>query len=82
MSGKIDFTRAFGQVYGEASHTFEQDGKMFDGAGFEVQASEPAPEDAPAADAKAPRQYTKRAKAPEAPPASPLDAELAAQLQG
>lgn len=78
MSGKIDFNRPYGQVYGGALHTFEQDGKLFDGAGNEIQGEDPA---APA-EPKAVRQSTKRAKEQEAPPASPIDTELAAQLQG
>ncbi len=36
MSAKLDRKRPFGQVYGQASHCYEQDGKLFDNEGDEV----------------------------------------------
>ena len=71
MSGKVDFSRPYGQVYGDADHAFEQDGKLFDANGNEVAG--------PAVEPKVPRAYTKKAKpAPE----TPMDGELAAQMAG
>lgn len=32
----LDRKRSYGQVYGQASHAFEQDGKLFDNEGKEV----------------------------------------------
>lgn len=73
MSGTVDFNRPYGEVFGEASHRFEQDGKCFDAQGLEV--------GSPVVEQKATRAYTKRAKPEEAAP-SPVDAELNAQMQG
>lgn len=73
MSVKVDFNRPYGQVYGEASHSYEQDGKFFGHDGREV--AGPADESAP----KPARTYAKRVKA-EPALASPVDAELSAQM--
>jgi len=81
---QVDFSRPYGEVYGEASHRYEQDGKRFDAQGDEVVEPDqdtPSAIDVDAAQADPPkRKYTRRA-APAAEP-SPVDSELAAQMQG
>ncbi len=39
---KLDRSRSYGQVFGDASHSFEQDGRKFDHEGNEVDAPDAA----------------------------------------
>lgn len=64
----LDRKKPFGTVFGFAGHSFEQDGKYFDNAGNEVGGVVAAKPSKPAKEV--------------AKPATPLDAELDAQLKG
>lgn len=62
---KLDRTKPYGTVYGDADHAFEQDGRLFDHNGDEIGVPTPKVDRAPKAT---------KAEAQE-------DAELAAQLK-
>lgn len=77
---RVDLTRPYGEVYGQADHRYEQDGKLFDNEGNLIEDQPGAKAEEPAAEESTPkRKYTKRAPAE---PESPVDGELAAQMQG
>lgn len=72
---KLDRKKPFGQVYGMASHSFEQDGALFDQDGEEVVVDTKG--------AKAPAKAKKAAEpAPLADVPVEADSQLASQLNG
>ena len=90
MGATLNRNKPFGEVYGEGvTHRFEQDGKLFDNAGNEIeaqpepqepqdQASEPAADAAPARRGRKPKQVDQASE-----PAADAGADqISAQMAG
>jgi hypothetical protein len=52
---KLDTTTPYGAIYGEHRAAYEQDGKLFNGSGEELEAEEPTAEAPPPAEVRVPK---------------------------